>query len=1219
MLHLDVEASPPLVLARTRTSFRIDPDQARSDATIDLQSVRGRLFDVELDVGPGLRVVAVGPSEMVERWILTARPSARDAAKDPAAQVLKIHLSSLARDQPKVSLRLAGYQRILRDGPVKLGLFAPDPATCVGADYELFADRSLSLELDDDSGRVTRSADATSQPVATSPIRAVSTSVDAKSLPSLVLSGSGGALSLAIRIARHARSVTQQTVLSADVTRSSVDVVQESTFTVRHGTLDSLNITVPAAIADRWELLGREVNERENLGGDSDGARRYRLFFDRPVLDKVTLRFRFHRPIGPQLDAAGLREMAIPWIAFQEAVAGPARLEVSTSPGIVFRGSDPAWILALDDGPSNRGSQSLAQAFTEGPGGRGRPFAFKATALEPVELPPLVVPRLLIRSVPIDEVAIRSRAHYWVETHGPVFSVAMPEGARWIAARVDGRTTDQVEFDSTRGGYRLRFPPEVGSRPVLVELEYQINGKTVAASCQPPRLLDEGMVLETLWELQLPWDQALVGVPRGWFDENEWYWTGRLWKRRAWKDGVTLSRWLGGSSLASAADEPAESRLDDTHRLLFSRPGPPIPLAVLAISRTWIVVACSGVTLILGFLAIFSRIRFRTAWAVVAVFALLALGILQPSVTLMVLQSSFIGAALSLLGVLIQHLLDRPEAAGPPRPRSEPVGGGGHYRRVFTRPAGHRWLGRLDGNPRPRLVDDGLRPDADQRARARARGVREELDDGADLSRPFTSSVVHVRMNRTGIPINHDSDPFDSPHGQAPAPAIVGTRLVCGPSPSPVGGGGDPRPLGGGGSPDRPHRGSVRGHLQVVPTGNRAEDPVEPGVRHAGRSRGTGKGRPTADRDASTDPRSPSRPVGAGLLTGRTELVIGALTAGPSELSLEPWTPTIVSAPKPATILGARDSGTAVVRVEPSPGDQTLTLEWELRSRPHSRGQGFTLGLPGDQTTVLELDLPKGWIVSSRRGIRQSSGNNPDPTRTLWEIDGESGRFNVDVRDPKDGCRIIDPPVGCLGQRLDGDRPPPHDRTRRHARQLDHGMAAGAGSRPSPAIGSLARPGPGADRRARPRGPRLSDRTAGVGDSRDGGPGRGIPGDRARIPGPRSHTLGRDLAHPGDAPRRRHMDAGPDHGHPGRAPRGPRVPRAGGPTRRARSGRGARPQSIDLRGGVAAIGRGSGIPRAAGRPVLCDARAARHLEGRDPVGLPPRLGPPSRLGTRAGS
>lgn len=675
MLHLDVEASPPLVLARTRTSFRIDPDQARSDATIDLQSVRGRLFDVELDVGPGLRVVAVGPSEMVERWILTARPSARDAAKDPAAQVLKIHLSSLVRDQPKVSLRLAGYQRILRDGPVKLGLFAPDPATCVGADYELFADRSLSLELDDDSGRVTRSADATSQPVATSPIRAVSTSVDAKSLPSLVLSGSGGALSLAIRIARHARSVTQQTVLSADVTRSSVDVVQELTFTVRHGTLDSLNITVPAAIADRWELLGREVNERENLGGDSDGARRYRLFFDRPVLDKVTLRFRFHRPIGPQLDAAGLREMAIPWIAFQEAVAGPARLEVSTSPGIVFRGSDPAWILALDDGPSNRGSQSLAQAFTEGPGGRGRPFAFKATALEPVELPPLVVPRLLIRSVPIDEVAIRSRAHYWVETHGPVFSVAMPEGARWIAARVDGRTTDQVEFDSTRGGYRLRFPPEVGSHPVLVELEYQINGKTVAASCQPPRLLDEGMVLETLWELQLPWDQALVGVPRGWFDENEWYWTGRLWKRRAWKDGVTLSRWLGGSSLASAADEPAESRLDDTHRLLFSRPGPPIPLAVLAISRTWIVVACSGVTLILGFLAIFSRIRFRTAWAVVAVFALLALGILQPSVTLMVLQSSFIGAALSLLGVLIQHLLDRPKPPALPARDPSPSGG----------------------------------------------------------------------------------------------------------------------------------------------------------------------------------------------------------------------------------------------------------------------------------------------------------------------------------------------------------------------------------------------------------------------------------------------------------------------------------------------------------------------------------------------------------------
>ena len=126
ILNLDIEDSPPLVRSRTRTAFEIGADQARSVTTVELERVRGRLFDVELGIGPGLQVVTVGPNEMVEGWSLVGKPPARepDGAR-AAAQSLKIRLSSPARDQMKVSLRLEGYQRIPRDGPVKLGLFAP--------------------------------------------------------------------------------------------------------------------------------------------------------------------------------------------------------------------------------------------------------------------------------------------------------------------------------------------------------------------------------------------------------------------------------------------------------------------------------------------------------------------------------------------------------------------------------------------------------------------------------------------------------------------------------------------------------------------------------------------------------------------------------------------------------------------------------------------------------------------------------------------------------------------------------------------------------------------------------------------------------------------------------------------------------------------------------------------------------------------------------------
>jgi hypothetical protein len=672
LLQLDVEASPPLVRTLSQTVFRIDANHARSEATIELQWVRGQLFEVELDIGPGLEIVSVGPNDVVAGWSLGGESTARGSA--PPARVLKIGLTSLSREQMKASLQLKGYQRIPRDGPVKLGLFAPDATTSIAASYALSADRSLSVELDDDTGQVTRSGDLSSQAKTTSLDRPASSTGGASVAPPLLLSGSGAARSLPIRITRHARSLANQTVLSADVSRRAVDLLQETTLTVRHGTLGSLEIRVPAAIVDRWELLEHEVVDREELARDADGTRHYRLLFDRPVLDKTALRFHWRMSIAPHLDATGPREVAMPWISFPEAATGPVRLELSTAPGILLQGTDPAWIPVIDDGQANPGKSSSTLALPASPVGPGHPFAFKALALDPVKMPSLVVPRLLIRTVQGFDGTIRSRAQYWVEIHGPVLSFTMPDGARWLAARVDGQVTDQVDYDSTRPGYRLRLPAEAGSRPALVELEYQIDGPAAGSRWRVPRLLDGGIVLETLWDVQLPWDRVIVGVPRGWSDENEWYWSGKLWKRRPWKDGTTLDQWVGDAGLAPASDELSAASVDDSHHWLFSRTGPPTDLGVWVLSRAWIVAACSGVTLIFGFLAIFTRIRFRTAWAVVAVLTLLAAALSDPSVTWLGLQSAFMGAALTVLGLLIQRLLDRPKASLAARETS-PVGG----------------------------------------------------------------------------------------------------------------------------------------------------------------------------------------------------------------------------------------------------------------------------------------------------------------------------------------------------------------------------------------------------------------------------------------------------------------------------------------------------------------------------------------------------------------
>src|SRR5262249_27835362 len=136
-LDLDVAAAPPVVRAQSRSLLRIDPDGARSETTLELQWVGGPLFAVELGLGPGLQLVAVGPPEVVEGSSVTAEspPGGRADPDRPAARRLRIRLTPTARDQNKVTLRLEGQQRIPRDGPLELGLFAPEEPTSVRAAF----------------------------------------------------------------------------------------------------------------------------------------------------------------------------------------------------------------------------------------------------------------------------------------------------------------------------------------------------------------------------------------------------------------------------------------------------------------------------------------------------------------------------------------------------------------------------------------------------------------------------------------------------------------------------------------------------------------------------------------------------------------------------------------------------------------------------------------------------------------------------------------------------------------------------------------------------------------------------------------------------------------------------------------------------------------------------------------------------------------------------
>jgi hypothetical protein len=250
-----------------------------------------------------------------------------------------------------------------------------------------------------------------------------------------------------------------------------------------------------------------------------------------------------------------------------------------------------------------------------------------------------------------------------VEFHSADLAFSIPEGARWLGARVDGRIVEQVDYDPAQFRYRLRFPSDVGSHPALVELEYQTSVQGNERRVQVPRFLAGAVVLQSIWEVRVPGNHAILGVPDGWFDENQWFWDGYVAQQGPAQSAASLREWvLGGASTSSTS---AIDAVDEPHRsvFLFSRSGEPVALAIWIVPRSWLVAVCSGATLFLGFLAIFSRPRFRTIWLGLAALGLCAATFVHTSLLFLIVQSAMIGLALSILGLAIRILVERSGSA----------------------------------------------------------------------------------------------------------------------------------------------------------------------------------------------------------------------------------------------------------------------------------------------------------------------------------------------------------------------------------------------------------------------------------------------------------------------------------------------------------------------------------------------------------------------------
>lgn len=669
-LGLGIENSPPLYRSETSTRMVLDAQTAQVDTTVQVQRVRGRLFEIEIVVPAGLQMTSVGPADLVESAIPIVAQTLATGSDRPreTAQVLKIHLTPLGRDRKSFFLRLRGQQRIGPEGAVKLGLFATRDGVSTASTVSLFADRDVTFEPGDEPAQRDESSAGAFrlQPPGESSAASL-TSAPGERSPIAVLKSNQNPTYLRGRLTRHPLSITHDTKISAQFTRRSIDVRQDTELRVRYGSIRSLTVRVPLSRSQAWQVQGKETIKREELDQKAGDSRRYRLVFDPPILESSLLTFRFQVPVEVAVGNGDPVKTTIPWIGVEEGTSASTTVELAAAPGIKTAVDDTAWISsALDDGDQSGSNRRryyrLSKPVTENAG-----FTFSARLMDQVALPPVVVPRSLLRTVLGVDNESRTHAWYWIESHPASVSFSLPDRAQWIRARIDGRAADQVEHEPSGGFYRLSLPPELQSKPVLIELEYQLSGIWDGQVCAPPELPAEAVVLQTFWEVQIPWSQALIGVPRGWADDNDWHWDFYVWKRRPWKPFSKLVGWVAGSPAQIAGlDNLLGEEQDSSHSYLFGRSGKPVAMNLWVANRAGIIAVCSGSVLLLGFLLMFSRARFRAISIMAAGLCLLGSALAHPSVLLLVIQSALSGVILTLLGLLIQRLIEQAKSSGAP-------------------------------------------------------------------------------------------------------------------------------------------------------------------------------------------------------------------------------------------------------------------------------------------------------------------------------------------------------------------------------------------------------------------------------------------------------------------------------------------------------------------------------------------------------------------------
>jgi hypothetical protein len=197
---------------------------------------------------------------------------------------------------------------------------------------------------------------------------------------------------------------------------------------------------------------------------------------------------------------------------------------------------------------------------------------------------------------------------------------------------------------SSKGVVMIPLTLEQRQRSVLVEIVYRFPFEpahsTVEMSLPHFGFDSDSLIRCEYWQIILPQNRHVLGVPAGWTPEYRWSWNGLFW-------GRVPSLQKKDIGLPDDSQENL-SISTESNQYLFSSLHPAPETSFYIADRSLIVLLSSGLSLLIGLVLIyFPRTRYAGSLLGLAV-ALLAVFFYRPAPVLLMLQASSFGVFLAL-------------------------------------------------------------------------------------------------------------------------------------------------------------------------------------------------------------------------------------------------------------------------------------------------------------------------------------------------------------------------------------------------------------------------------------------------------------------------------------------------------------------------------------------------------------------------------------------